>query len=80
MLNIILENNNANKQFVYIVYQKDGEGGQEVGAVFSNLDLAQKYVINTQFAINKYYANKTEQWLRNEANDFIYRHLVDDLP
>jgi hypothetical protein len=61
--------------FVWIVYQKDGYGGQEVGSVFGNEEAAIQFVVDRDS-----YLLELQDWdeirLREHAKTHVERHEV----
>lgn len=61
---------------VYITYEKDGYGGQQVEKVFGNEALAQAHIISTRFSTNSYYADMEQHELEEKALEYIEEHDV----
>ena len=59
---------------VYIVYQKDGYGGQEVQKVFGNRDIGREWIIKNLFRGNGYYLNRTIEELNKFADSILEEH------
>lgn len=62
---------------VWIIYQKDGYGGQEAGEVFSNEDAATRFVMDRDS-----YLLKNDDWdedrLRKHAKSHLHECEVRD--
>ena len=62
--------------FVFIIYEKDGYGGERVGKVFAKEKDAVQYVIKNIFGENPYYKNKTKAEQEKIALRHIEKHFV----
>ena len=62
---------------VFIIYGKDGFGGERVDKVFDKLEAAVDYVIYNIFGSNEHYTSQTRAENRQSALEYIYEYTVE---
>ena len=65
--------------YVFIIYEKDGYGGERVGTVFAEEKNAITYVIKNIFGSNQFYENKTKIEKDKCALKYIEKHYVVEM-
>lgn len=63
---------------VYITYEKDGYGGEQVDLVFANEAEAQDHVISNKFLGNAAYVDMERHELKKKASEHITLHYVHE--
>ena len=61
---------------VYITFEKDGYGGEQIEKVFAGKADAQGHVIETKFRFNMAYADMERHELEEKALGYIEEHEV----
>ena len=64
---------------VFITYEKDGYGGQQVKKVFAKKQDAIEHIINNVFGSNHFYANQTRAENEKCAIEHIEDHYVEGI-
>lgn len=64
---------------VYVTYEKDGYGGQQVEKVFINKHNAVSFVVESRLKDNGAFRDKTESELRALAENHIEEHPLIEI-
>jgi len=64
---------------VFITYEKDEYGGEQVYKIFAKMEDAISYVIKHIFGSNGFYANQTQAEKRKLAIEFIDIYEVEGI-